>query len=223
MEFYIPPLLEIDLELSALNYYLDLLEEQIKKRVHREELEFRTKITELKLTHDDPEWHDEKYQSDYIVEFLLPRLFRGPFLVSLYAVFESAVIEIARLIKKQKRIDPDINELKVRGGFVVKAKQYFKDVIQFPLCSNAGASERITMLLELRNAIAHANGRIEMLKPRTRENIKTWEKQKIGISVMGGFVVFGESFLRDTLSLVHASLNDLIRRYEKWNDNQINP
>jgi len=84
-------LLEIDSELSALNYHLDVLEKQIKKLVHREQLSLNTKIAENKITPEDPEWQYEHDDFYYITEFLLPRIFRAPFIVMLYAVYESAV------------------------------------------------------------------------------------------------------------------------------------
>lgn len=209
---------EIELELSALNYHLDLLEKQINKLVQREQLSLRTKIAELKITPDDPEWQYEHQEFDYIVEFLLPRIFRAPFIVSLYAVYESAVTEIAALIQKQKGIAIFINDL--RGDFLDRAKKYFKDVIGFQLYFDKLAWDRITILSVLRNAIAHANGRIEMLNKGTKQKITNWEKQKVGISSMSGFVVIEESFLRETLRLVSASLNDLVERYKQWDDHQ---
>ena len=37
-------------------------------------------------------------EHDELIEFPLPRLFRGPFLVALYAVYESAVTEVSQLM-----------------------------------------------------------------------------------------------------------------------------
>ncbi|MBM4274049.1 MAG: hypothetical protein FJ134_06260 [Deltaproteobacteria bacterium] len=211
-------MIEIEAELFALDYHLNLIEEQIRNKEVFERMRSQRKIKKLNLTRDDPEWHEEQYELDYVIEFLLPRLFRSTFLVSLYAVYESAVTEIARLIQKQKVIAISINDLK--GDFLDRAKKYFKDVINFQLYSGHEVWDRITMLSELRNAIAHTNGRIEMLNKGTKQKISSWEKQKVGISSLDGFVVIEEGFLRDTLRLVSASLNDLVERYKKWDDNQ---
>jgi len=149
----------------------------------------------------------------------LPRVFRGPFLISLYAVYESGVIEIANLFQAQKRIKFSIKEQK-GNNFLNKAKKYYEQIINFQLCSDEETWKRIIIISKVRNAIAHANGRIEMLKPKAQENIKTWEIQNIGISSMSGFVVIEENFLRETLGLVSASLNDLVERYKQWDDHQ---
>lgn len=211
-------MLDIDLELSALDYHLKLLEEHIKNKTAFERLLLQKKIDDLRLSPDDPDWqylHQEFY---HLEDFLLPRLFRVPFLVSLYAVYESAVIEIASNIQKQKGITISINDL--RGDFLERAKKYFKGIIDFKLCSDR-AWQKITMLSVLRNAIAHANGRMEMLKIEIKTKIKTWEKQKVGVSIVDGFVVVDESFTRETLSLVSSSLNNLVERYKNWDDNLV--
>jgi hypothetical protein len=211
-------LLDIDLELSALDYHLKILEEQIKNKTAFERLVLQKEIKKRRISPDEPDWqylHEEFY---HIADFLLPRLFRAPYLVSLYAVYESSVIEIASIMQKQKDITISINDL--RGDFLERAKIYFKSIIDFKLCSDK-AWHRITMLSVLRNAIAHANGRIEMLKNEIKTKIKTLEKQKVGISIENGFVIVDDVFLRDTLSLVSSSLNDLVERYKKWDDNQL--
>jgi hypothetical protein len=211
-------LIEIESELFVLDDHLNLIEEQIRNKESFERMKSQQKIKKLNLNPDDPEWHEEQQKLDYLVDFLLPRLFRGPFLISLYAVFESAVTEIASLIQKQKRITISINDL--RGDFLDRAKKYFKDIVDFQLLSDKLAWDRITILSVLRNAIAHANGRIEMLNKETKQKITNLEKHKVGISSIYGFIVFEEGFLRDTLRLVSASLNDLVERYKKWDDNQ---
>ena len=162
-------LLDIDLELSALDYHLNLIEQQIRNKAAFERILSQKKIKKLGLTSNDLEWHEEQHELDYIVEFLLSRLFRGPFLISLYAVYESGVTEVAALIQKRNKIAISINDLK--GDFLKRAKKYynvfFKD---FELCSDNGVWQRISMLSDLRNAIAHVNGRIEMLNDKTRKN-----------------------------------------------------
>jgi len=211
-------LLDVESDLSGLNYYLDLLE----KRIIKNTIDFERKIiykliNKRGLTPDDAEW----FLMQNVIEdigFGVPKMFRYAFIVAMYAVYESAVHKIAGLIKKKKGIDIAINDL--RGDFLNRGKKYFKDVLHFQFCTDKWAWERINMLSELRNSIAHANGRIEMLNKGTRQKISNWEKQRVGISSIDGFVITEEVFLRDTLNLVTASLNELIERYKEWDDHQ---
>ena len=98
----------------------------------------------------------------------LSLFFRGTFLVSLYAVYESVVIEIADLIRDKQSQQIKIDDL--RGKFLEKAKKYYKHILQFDLYSNEKAWQQIKMLSELRNAFAHANGRMDRLKPKPKKN-----------------------------------------------------
>ena len=147
----------------------------------------------------------------------LSLFFRGPFLVSLYAVYESVVIEIADLIRDKQ--SQQINDLK--GNFLDRAKKYYKHM-QFKLYSNDRAWQRIKMLSDLRNAFAHANGRVDRLKSNLKKKIECWDQQQnIGISITPFDHVKCEAdIVADIFGAVRDSLEDLIKRYKHWDDQQ---
>ena len=211
-------LLDVSLEIHALEDHFELIRTQIShlSEVERSMLdEFRRKE---KLTPEDPEWDFARQECDHKVEFLLPRFFWGPFLITLYAVYETAVTEIARLIQTTQRQQKSMNEL--RGDFLKKANKYYKNILHFELCNNNKTWERIKMLAELRNAVAHVNGRIDMLKKNSRDKIKTWEKQNIGISSYYNFLLVDENFSKETFIQVRLSLENLVERYKNWDTHQ---
>ncbi len=212
-------LIEVELELSDLFYYLDLLEKQIKERqtVYRSELE--KIIREQGLTPDDSNWQIV-HEYEHLADYRMPRLFRAPFLICLYALYESTVIEIANFIKDKVGTEKTINEYK-RAFNLDMAKEYYKQTIHFPLYSDNVSWERIKMLSLIRHAFAHANGRIGALNQKIRDKIVKYEKQNLGISLGDdGYLVLDERFLKETLMLVSVSLNDLISRYKEWDDNK---
>lgn len=208
-------LLDVSLELHALEEYLETMEKQIDHIAASEKLILDAAIRNQNITPDDPEWQFEHQNYDHRVEFLLPRFFRGPFLVSLYAVYEASVIEIARLLQKAQGKAISIDDL--RGAdFLDRAKKYYKHILDFKLCTDNSAWEQIKMLSEVRNAIAHTNGRIEMLRRRSREKIQDWEKKRIGIDSNFGYIVVDRTFVERTFSKVQLSLEDLVQRYKQW-------
>ena len=208
-------LLEVSLELGTLEDQLELIEKHIAHRQKLEKLRLQTEIKKRKLNSDDPEWHDA-YQTYYDkIGFLLPRFLRNPFLVSLYAVYEAAVIEIAQLIPKKKDLALSLDD--IRGNdFLDRSKKYYKHIILFDLYKDNSDWQQIKMLSELRNAIAHTNGRIEMLKEKTRDKIRIWEKSRIGVEDHYGYIVLDGDFLNKIFSLVKSSLHDLLDRYKEW-------
>lgn len=215
---FIDRLVEVELELDALNYHLNLLEKQINNIQAFERLSLEKRIKKLGYTPDDPEWQNVQREFDYTIEFFVPRIFRSPFVISLYAVYESAVIEIAKLVQEKKGIPISINEKGKRFN-LDNALEYYKENIDFPLYADNVAWERIRMLSVIRHAFAHTNGRMEMLDKSKKEKVAKYEKQKVGISSMDGFIVLEEDFLRITFKLVNTSLNEVVKRYRDWNYN----
>jgi hypothetical protein len=209
-------LLEVSGELYALEDHLRLIEDQMQQTKKTEELRVEQYIRKEGLSPDDFEWQELRDEYNYRMDCLLPRLFRGSFLLALYAVYESAVTEIAGLIQKGESQEISINDFK--GDFLGKAKKYYGDILGFQLYEEENEWCRVTMLSKLRNAFAHANGRLEMLKDRSKRTIKTWERQNLGISTYNGFVVCDSGIVADIFDVVRKSLENLISRYRTWDD-----
>ena len=213
-------LVEVSGELYALEDHLQLIESQMEFILQRERLRMNAHIQKEGLCSDDPEWHEARQEYDNRMDFLLPRFFRGPFLVSLYAVYESAVTEIARIIQDKQFQHISINDLK--GNFLEKANKYYKHILQFELYSEQRTWHRVKMLFELRNAFAHVNGRFEMLNEKSRRFIKNFERQNIGISIYDGYIVCDANIVADIFDAVRGSLEELVVRYKHWDDQQRN-
>lgn len=211
-------LLEVSGELYALEDHLQLIEGEMERIQKDERLRVDAYIKKENLCQDDPEWHFALQEYDHRIDFLLPRFFRGPFLVALYAVYESAVTEIARLIQEKKSQKITINDLK--GDFLERAKKYYKHILEFDLYLEEKVWHRVKMLSELRNAFAHANGRLEMLNKKSRDTILKWEQQKLGISTYHGYVICEASTVEDIFGTVRTSLEDLVTRFKHWDDEQ---
>ena len=213
-------LLEISAELYALEDHLRLIEGEIVRIQKDEQLRVDSYMKKEGLCPDEPEWHAAQQEYDHYIDFLLPRFFRGPFLVALYAVYESAVTEIARLIQGKKGQKITINDLK--GDFLQRAEKYYKHILEFDLYSEQKVWRRVKMLSELRNAFAHVNGRLEMLNKKSRETIQKWERQNLGISTYYGYVICEARTVEDIFDTVRASLEDLVARYKYWDNKQGN-
>lgn len=148
----------------------------------------------------------------------MPRFFWGAFIVSLYAVLEASIIEIARLLQKAQNQGIAITDL--RGDFLERANKYYKHVLNFELCSDDKTWQRIKHLASVRHSIAHANGRIDVLNDNNRKAIKTLEKQNVGISSYNGYVLLDSSFVKETFSKVRSMLENLVERHKEWDTKQ---
>lgn len=210
-------LLDISLEVYALENHLQLIKTQILHLRTIENKALEEYIKKEKLELDIPEQNILRQECEYKIEVLIPRFFWGAFLVALYAVYETAITEIAKLIQTSQKQEVSMNDLK--GGLLKRAKKYYKNILTFNLCDCTKTWQRIEMLAELRNAIAHVNGRIDMLKPGSQRKIKAWEQQNIGISSDSNFLLVDEIFSEETFSTIRLSIEDLVKRYKEWDTN----
>ena len=207
-------------ELFALEDHLHLIEDQMEHIQETERSRVETQLRRDGLSPKEPEWHQALDEYTYRVECLLPRIFRGTFLVALYAVYESAVTEIADLVQKKQSEQISINDL--RGNFLERAKKYYRHILKFDLYTKENIWYRLKMLSELRNAFAHTNGRLEMLSERPRKIIQKWVRQRIGVTTCRGYIVCEASFVSDLFVVVRDSLEDLMARYKHRDDVKTN-
>ena len=195
----------VAVELIMLQEYLNLVEESIK-RSQQEAADKRDAI--VKKFPDD--WDLASHDYCYQVEVMLPRILRGPFLVALFAVYESSVTEIASLIQKKQKQPIALDDIK--GDLLDRAQKYYKHVLHFELSKSNRHWQRLVLLSDLRNAIAHTNGRIDMIRSGTKKKIL----KNQGVEEKFGYVIVTEAFLRETFELVNEDLEDLVARYKKW-------
>ena len=208
-------LLDASIELDALEKHLQLIESQMERIQKTARREFDIYIREKHLRPDDPEWHIARQEYTNRTD-QLPRFFRGPFLVVLYAVYESIVTEIGRLIQVKQSQKIVINDLK--GDFLERAKKYYKHILKFDLYSEEKVWQQVRMLSTLRNAFAHANGRLDMLNERSKTIIQNWAQQNLGISTYDGYIICEANIVADIFGAARDSLEDLIERYKHWDD-----
>ena len=129
---------------------------------------------------------------------------------TLFAVYESVVIKIAGIIQKRQGQQISLDDIK--GGFLSGAQKYYKRVLQFELSTSDKSWQRLMLLSDLRNAIAHANGRLDSVKENLRNRIL---KQK-GVKDEFGYLIISGAFLREIFTLVKEDLEDLLTRYKEW-------
>lgn len=211
-------LVEAKFGLSTLNEHLRLVEEQVVNVKESEKQKFEEEMKKYGLTPDDDEWGyhwDEYARKTY---FVIPFVLRGSFLVSLYALYEMTVKEVASLIQNRKGQKISIDD--IRGNdFLERAKKYYRYILlEFELCNNGQVWEKLRRLAELRHAVAHVTGRLEMVNKGKRRKIKRWIREDIGIEDHYGYIVLSESYLRDTFEAVKSSLDYLIERYKEFDN-----
>ena len=206
-------LLGVSMELVVLERHLDIIEKQIEQG--RKTAGDQVRIKSEGLDPDNPDDAAEHslliQERNFEVDFVHPRVLRGPFLVTLLAVYESAVTEIARRIQKSRDTRVSLDDIRA-SDFLSQSKKYYEGVLQFELSTSNKRWQRIILLSKLRNVIAHANGRLETIGVKKAEELLKWPS----VSEELDCIVVSDVFLRETFGAVKDDLEDLVERYKEW-------
>ena len=204
---------EIAYELRALKIYLETLEIQLNYLEEQERVRTKAEFEKLKKNTNETS-HKEVYyelqdELNEKIQYLFPRFFRGPFIVTLWAVYESAIKKIAVYLKSVQGLSRNLKD--IQGRFPENAKKYFKEVLKIPLVENNTSWTELKRLSILRHTIAHCNGQLDAIKNNTLKKIKLWEKQGVGISTEMETILFSKEFLEKAYYTVSKSLSDLMK------------
>ena len=199
-------------ELWAVGQYLDAVKEYLPFIKEQERVRTESWLKRKKNVLDESDIDITRQELQDIIDSIFPRFFRYPFVISLWAVYESSIIEVANYMQKKNKLTLKIQDIQGRN-FLDYAKKYFDHVLNFPVCTDDHIWERIGMLHTIRNAIAHGNGRIDFIKnTKTINKITNWANKDIGISINNGKLLFSEDFLNETHTIISDSLKDLFLR-----------
>lgn len=208
---------ELWLELYALEQHLKLVEEQLERSSDSERQRIEDCLKKYDLTPDDSEWHLMVDEYSRNVGFVYPMVMRNSFLISMYSMCELTITEIAGLTQKKQGLEKSLDDIK-GGDFLDRARKYYTHILNFELCENNLTWERLKILAGLRNAVAHQNGRLAMVKKGRKTKIEGWMKKDIGIENRWGYIFVTEVFVKETLRIVQGYLKDLVQRYKTWDD-----
>jgi len=199
---------EINYELWGLSRYLDFMERYVPSL---EVAEKERILSQVPNGSDNTPFLTFVFMNvDDFKDRIIPRLFRAPFIISLWSVFESGTYEITDYIRGKRNKDLELDD--IRGDFLTRTKKYFKSVIQYQFCLDARAWEQLGDIACVRHVIAHANGRISSVNKKNQRRLNNIATKKIGITIEDDFLIIDQQFLRSSCEKVFSILNDLMHR-----------
>jgi hypothetical protein len=147
-------------------------------------------------------------------EEVLPRFYRGPFLISLWAVFELAITEVAEYLAEKKGASLKLCDIKGRDQRDQWTK-YYSYVAEYPLKFEEITWQRIEELRQIRNVLAHSNGRLDRLGDKARNKIEQWCAEDRGLLSHYDLLHISAEYVREAELLVSATLTSLVRRVKE--------
>lgn len=195
-------------ELYALEEYMESVKSQLPDLIQKEEKKAYDSLREKGYENDPIERQQIQQQLYELIEGVLPRYFLGPILVTLWAIFESAIFEIAKEAKDQQKQMIGLGD--INGDFLERTNKYFNHILKIDIKTRDRSWQHLRMFYVLRNALAHANGRLDNIKSEKDKNkIKKWAKKDIGINNINGSLLFTQEFVRETYSIVFQVIKNL--------------
>ena len=92
-------------------------------------------------------------------EELFPRVFRGGFLVSLWALFESGIKDLGEYTRLELKLPFGLQDLRA-GDFLNQTEKYFGGTLQIIPFPDKAIRKKIEILKDFRNAVAHHDGNL---------------------------------------------------------------
>lgn len=152
----------VEYELWALEHVLHTIEPAIEQLAQQNEEATLVELEAKGWIHDDAERQFAYQNIDEIRDYVLPRLMRGPYVVALWAAFESAVKQIAWRRANELHVSAPLES---RGQeFPKRARKYFADSLALALDENRARYDRLVDLYVVRNVGTRerAEGRHEL-------------------------------------------------------------
>ena len=201
---------EMFYELYALEDYIDSIESQLPVLIEKE----KEKTYQNMPEYDSIEWHQREQSLCALIEDVIPRYFRNPIVVTLWAIFESAIIEIAKEIKDQQGLPITLDD--ITGDFLERTNKYFNHIIKFPIDVRGSSWQHFRKFYLLRNAFAHANGRLDNIKNQDKlKNILGLDKENAEVMITDGNIICSPNFIKNTLCVVLDFLRNITEKVKE--------
>ncbi len=203
-------LVEIFLELEILKKHLSVIDQQIGRLVAMGEQNLHADLK--KYAGDSDKLNELIAIFEWERDVMYPRMFRGPFLMSLYAVFESAVREVTLSMKNKKHAGIALDDL--HGDFLERIRRYYRHVLKLDWLDNPPAWQEMVALTLTRHLFVNTNGRTDHLSKEEKDRLREMK----GIEIHGDQLTVEAIFVEKAHAAVLHFLEEFIRRYKAWEE-----
>jgi hypothetical protein len=202
-------LASLTFEMHALVDGFNIIKNSIKTLEDEEFSKFTNSMNaDSNLTDDELiDLHEDLYST---IELLYPKVFWSSYLISVFAFFETAVLELGKNICTTIGCDEEhfydsnnryslLEFIKIRYGKQLR-------IIDIGSCTYW---DTITHLHAVRNCYAHANGRLDYCNNKINEKLKNTISKDIGVSDHMGILIVEERFVKSCLDSVVKFVEEL--------------
>lgn len=185
----------------ALDSYLKVLEDQIEHARAQYRLRAERELEKQKEDLEHHEYGARLSEIDEAADAQIPRFFRIGAVVSIWGIFESFLTDFALYVGNREKIGLSFKDIRAES-FRGQIEKYFEKVARIPIPWTPEERERVGQLQELRNFLAHRNGRLMDLPPEAEKKVKNVVSRMKGVNVEGSTVVVTPEYIASASDLV---------------------
>ncbi|TAK81986.1 MAG: hypothetical protein EPO20_23200 [Betaproteobacteria bacterium] len=181
--------------------YLKVLEDQISHARDQYRLRAERELEKSTEKLEREEYWSKLSQIEDAAEKQIPRFFRIGALVPIWGLFESFLSDFALWVGKRETIGVSFRDIRAQN-FRGQIEKYFEGILRVDLPWSAEERERLGYLQELRNFVAHRNGRLMDLPPEKEREIKALIAKVPGVGVEDSTLVVSAAYIKEAAALV---------------------
>lgn len=192
----------------ALESYLAVLDEQISHAQAQYRLRAERELEKEKDNLDHHEYGAKLTEIDEIADNQIPRFFRIGALIPIWGLFESFLTDFAVYVGQRDKAGIGFRDVRA-NNFRSQIEKYFEGVLRIQLPWSVQERERLGQLQELRNFIAHRNGRLMDLPPEKEREIRALVAKIPGVVIESSTVAVSPAYISEAAALVFALVGRL--------------
>ena len=185
----------------ALESYLNVLENQILHARDQYRLRAERELENQKAELEHHEYGERLFEIDEAADKQIPRFFRIGAVISIWGLFESFINDFAVYVREREKVGLSFRDIRAEN-FRTQIEKYFEKVVRIDIPWTLGERERLGHLQDLRNFLAHRNGRLMDLPPDAEKKIKELVSKIQGVAVEGRTVVVTPEYIELAKQLV---------------------
>lgn len=205
------PAIAFGTETWAIESYLNVLEDEIAHARDQYRLRKLHELKKISSDIDDVEHRDRWAQIDKAADEQLPRFFRIGAVVAIWGFFESFIQDIARYVQKRENALLKLRDIHGTDE-LDQASKYFKGILRIDLAWSDRERMDMEHLRQVRNILAHNNGRLEDAPAEQVNRATKLIKNLRGIRIADDTLVIDALYVQDAWQLVHDLLDRLLQQ-----------
>jgi len=202
------PGITFEYESRALDVYLRVLEEQVSHAQAQYRLRAERRLEKMKPSLDRDEYREISLWIDDAANHQIPQFFSIGAIASIWGLFESFLVDFATYVGGRENTGLPFRDIRA-NNFRHQVEKYFEGMHRIPLPWSEQERESLSHLQELRNVVAHRNGRVTDLPAEVEAKFKTLVGKLDGVKIVDDRIAISSIYISNVAELISSLVSRL--------------